>query len=228
MKKLLIILSATILFVACKTNTTTNNANGETETTELATSTAATPEGRFDDKSGILITETDMMGMGKSTLKMSFDDYGKKVMNEMTMSMMGKEMHTKSLIKDGYAYTWTEPATMAMKVKIDNKSDEKNINYKDLSEELKKKMNMKEEGNETIDGKDCKVFSFSMEEGMKGKSWVWKGLPVQSEIEMQGKKILTKFKEYQTNVSIPASTFDLPAGVDFKEMINNAPATAGK
>jgi len=95
-----------------------------------------------------------------------------------------------------------------------------------MSEEMRKKLNFKEEGNETIDGKDCKVFSFSMEkEGMKGKSWVWKGLPLQSEMEMQGKKILTKFKQYETNISIPASTFDLPTGIEFKDMSTESTPT---
>ena len=233
MKKLLIIISVTFLFVACKTSTTTNNANGESSTSEKtnenSTSNVIDGNGRFDDKSGILITETDMMGMGKMKMKMTFDDYGKKVLTEMNMNMMGKEVTNLSMSRDGYAYSWTNPASMSVKIKIDDKQvDEKNINYKDLSEELRKKMNMKEEGNETIDGKDCKVFSFSMKEGMAGKSWVWKGLPIQTEMNMAGKKIVTKFLSYDTNVSIPSSTFDLPAGVEFKEMINNAPATATK
>ncbi len=233
MKKLFIILSVTYLFVSCNSNNTTNNENGEKTTTEKieknATSDADIGDGKFDDKSGVLVTETDMMGMGKMNIKMTFDDYGKKVLTEMNMNMMGKEVTNLSMTKDGFAYTWTNPASMSMKIKLDEKDvDEKNINYKNLSEELKKKLNMKEEGNETIDGKDCKVFSFSMKEGMSGKSYIWKGLPIQTEMMMAGKKIVTKFLSYDTNVSIPSSTFELPAGVDFKEMINNAPTTATK
>jgi outer membrane lipoprotein-sorting protein len=227
MKKIFFIAASILVFNACKNNTAPTSATGETVTTEKATTTDNVPDGRFDDKSGILVTETDMMGMGKSTLKMTFDDYGKKMLNEMTMSMMGKQIHSFSLIKDGFIYTWTDMANMAMKMKLDENLDDKTIDYKNMSEEMRKKLNLKEEGNETVDGKDCKVFSFSMKEGMKGKSWVWKGLPVQSEMEMQGKKILTKFKDYQTNVSIPSSTFDLPTGVEFKEM-NVDKTTAAK
>lgn len=233
MKKLFILLSVAFMFTACKTNTAPNSENGETASTEKtdesSTSDVIDGDGKFDDKSGILITETDMMGMGKMKMKMTFDDYGKKVLTEMNMNMMGKEVTNLSLAKDGYAYTWTNPASMSVKIKMDdNNVDEKNINYKNLSEELKKKLNMKEEADETIDGKTCKVFTFSMESGMSGKSYVWKGLPIQTEMNMAGKKIITKFLSYDTNVSIPASTFELPAGVEFKEMINNAPATAAK
>lgn len=228
MKKIFFIATSIFVFTACKNSTAPSGATSETAVSEKASTTNNVSDGRFDDKSGILVTETDMMGMGKSTLKMTFDDYGKKMLNEMTMSMMGKEIHSTSLIKDGYVYSWSKDMpNMAMKIKLDDNLDDKTIDYKNMSEEMKKKLNLKEEGNETIDGKDCKVFSFSVKEGMKGKSWVWKGLPVQSEMEMQSKKILTKFKEYQTNVSIPSSTFDLPSGVEFKEMNVNK-TTAGK
>ncbi len=229
MKKFFFIAASIFVFTACKNNTAPSGATSETAVSEKTSATGNVSDGRFDDKSGILVTETDMMGMGKSTLKMSFDDYGKKMRNEITMSMMGKEIHSTSIIKDGFVYTWSiDMPNMAMKIKLDDNLDDKTIDYKNMTDEMRKKLNLKEEGNETVDGKDCKVFSFSAKEGMKGKSWVWKGLPVQSEMEMQGKKILTKFKEYQTNVSIPTSTFDLPSGVEFKEMNVDDKATAGK
>jgi len=228
MKKILLVALTACLFTACKNNSAPNNENSTAVSSENTTTSDVKPNGRFDDKSGILVTETDMMGMGKMQMIMTFDNYGKDVFNETKMSMMGKEMHTKSLVKDGYAYTWTEPASMAVKAKIEEgKVDDKNIDYNHLSEEMKKKLNMKEEANETVDGKDCKVFSFSMKEGMSGKSWIWKGLPVQTEMNMSGKKIMTKFVRYETNVSIPSSTFDVPSGVDFKEM-NIGKTTAEK
>lgn len=230
MKNLLFIAMVACLFAACKNNSAPNNTSSETSaaTTSPTSETpiSASPNGRFDDKSGILITETDMMGMGKTTAKLIFDDYGKHTFTEMKMNMMGKEMTTKSLIKDGYAYTWTEPVSMAMKAKIDeSKPDDKNIDYKHLSEEMKKKLNMKEEADETVDGKNCKVYSFSFQEGMTGKYFVWKGMPIQSEMNMSGKKIVTKFVSYEADASVPSSTFEVPSGIEFKEMNISKPKT---
>jgi hypothetical protein len=218
MKKLLLIAAVVFMYTACKNNSTSENTKSGTNTSEKTTAAEAVPDGRFDFKSGILVTETDMMGMGKSTMTMTFDDYGKHTLTEMKMSMMGKDMITKTIIKDGYAYSWTQPLSMAIKVKLEDNPDDKNIDYKNLTEEMKKKLNMKEEADETIDGKTCKVYSYSMKEGMSGKTYTWKGMPIQTVMNMAGKNIVTKFVSFEENVSIPSSAFDLPADVEFKEM----------
>jgi len=221
MKNLFLVLSAVFLFTACKNSATTTESESDEAKTETAASDAY--KGRYEFKSGVLETQTSMMQMGTANIKMTFDDYGKTQLTEsaVSMDMMGKKINTltKSLMKDGYIYTWAEPsmgAATKMKMSAD-KFDEKNMDFNALTEEMKKRFQIKEEGGETIDGKTCKVFSFTTE-GMKGKTWVWKGVPLQSEMSVSGQTITSKFLRLEENPSLPASTFELPAGVTFNEV----------
>lgn len=221
MKNLLFALCAVLFFTACKNSATTSEQDSSSSATE--TKAADTRKGRFDFKSGILETQTNMMSMGTANVKMIFDDYGKTQLTESTVSMemMGKKINTlsKSLVKDGYIYNWSEPSMgAATKMKLNSETfDEKNLDFNSLTDEMKKRFQIKEEGNESIDGKTCKVYSF-VTEGMKGKTWIWKGLPLQSEMSVAGQTVKSKFLKFEENPSIPASTFEIPQGITFSEI----------
>ncbi len=228
MKNVLIMLCAVLVFTACKSNKAPEEGKQAASAQESSSGSSDLGKGRFELKSGILVSEAEMLGKGNAEMKMTFDDYGKTALTEMTMKVMGTEMVSRSLLKDGYVYTWTIPSTgMAMKMKIENdKFNEKNIDYRNLTDEIRKKYNIKEEADETIDGKTCKVFSFSPGNGMVGKSYNWKGIPIQSEVTVKGGKIVSKFKSLDENPNLPASIFDLPAGVEFKDFNASAPTAA--
>ncbi len=233
MKKLIMILAVAFLFTACKNNT---------ETTEQAENTsviADIKEAVAGDglKSAIYESETLMPGgMGSSVNKVTFDDYGKKSRTEInsTITFGGKSMNTSSnsLMLDGYIYSWQTGATKGNKFKLDeSRFDPSNTDFSKLSEEMKKKLNYKDEGTETVNGKECKVASFSAEQ-MKGKVWVWKQIPVKVEMSVVGKTITSNLKSLEENPSIPAGTFEVPSGIEFREMSMPAepklPETASK
>ncbi|MBK9330589.1 MAG: hypothetical protein IPM95_15125 [Sphingobacteriales bacterium] len=230
MKNLIVLLSVFAISIsACKNSSTNSEAVSEEQAQSVNTETRGV-EGRYDFKSGILETQTEMMGMGNANIKTTFEGYGKTQLIESTVSMemMGKKINTstRSLIKDGFLYTWAVPSMgAATKMRIEEgKFDDKNIDFKNLTKEMRDKFQIKEIANETIDGKDCKVFSFSVE-GMNGKSYVWKGLPIQSEMSVSGHTIKTRFVRFE-ETDVPSSAFELPADVTFNEM--QAPATAAK
>lgn len=228
MKKLCLIFGVVALFAACK------NENAEKAATEASTAVSTTTgdEGKKDGlKAAIYESETLMPGgMGTTTTKVMFDDYGKKTRTEIksAISFGGKSMNTSvnSLMVDGYVYSWQAGAKSGNKFKVDDsKFDPGNTDFSRLSDEMKKKLNFKDEGTETIDGRECKVGSFSAEQ-MQGKIWMWKQIPIKMEMNVVGKTVTSKLKTLDENPSFPAGTFDVPADIDFKEM--TLPATASK
>ena len=86
-------------------------------------------------------------------------------------------------------------------------------------------INFKMEGKEDINGKECTVASFSSEQ-MQGKVWVWKQIPMKTELNVVGKTITSKLISLDENPSIPSGTFEIPSDVLFNEM--QLPATAEK
>jgi hypothetical protein len=223
MKKLFLVMGSVLLLASCNQSPKTDTAApGATETKEVK-ETSDAPKGEYGLKSAIVETETEMPGMGTTTMKITFDDYGKKKLTEMTMSMSmgGHSMNhsSKSLYKDDYIYSWSNMTKSGTKMKLDpSKLDpNKDLDFAKLTEEMKAKIHLKEEGTEMIGGKECKIFSYEAE-SMKGKMWLWQQIPLKSELIMGDKTVVTNFKSIQENPSIPSGTFDIPAGIDFKEM----------
>ena len=225
MQKLILIFGITALFTACKNN---NTASESSEPTSVVADIkeAVTNDGL---KSAIYESETIMPGgMGTTSTKVTFDDYGKKTRTEMksAISFGGKSMNTSanSLMIDGYVYSWQTGAKKGNKFKLDeSRFDPSNTDFSKLSEEMRKKLNYKDEGTETVNGKECKVASFSSEQ-MKGKVWMWKQVPVKMEMSIVDKVVTSTLKNLEENPSLPSGTFDVPADVEFREMsMPNAP-----
>lgn len=229
MKNLFIIATLVVCFTACKQNKSSENNSANASTNSKA---MVADDVKGDGlKSAIYETETLLPGrMGATTTKITFDEYGKTSRTEIksVVSFGGKSMTTEasSIMLNGYIYTWKTDAKTGNKIKIDDtKFDPTKTDFSKLSDEMKKKTNFKEEGTEVLDGRTCKVGSFNTEQ-MKGKIWMWKQIPVQMEMDIMGKTITSKLKSLQENVSIPASTFEVPTDVEFKEI--EIPATAAK
>lgn len=230
MKKICLIFGIAATFTACKNNTSSVNST-EPQSVVSEIKDAVTNDAL---KSATYESETVMPGgMGTTTSKVTFDDYGKKSRTQIksSISFGGRSMNTStnSLMVDGYVYTWQEGAKTGNKLKLDDsKFDPRNGDFSKLSEEMKKKMNFKDEGTETVNGKECKVSSYTTEQ-MKGKVWMWKQIPVKMEMSVVDKVITSTLKNIEENPSLPAGTFDVPADIEFKEMsMPKMPETAQK
>lgn len=227
MQKLLLIIGVLALLTSCKNNNTTTTAT-ESNSVVSEIKDAVTGEGL---KSAIYETETIMpAGMGTTTTKVTFDDYGKKTRTEMNsaVSFGGKSMNTStnSLMIDGYVYSWQSGAKTGTKFKLDeSRFDPNNLDFSKMTEEMRKKMNFKEEGTESVKGKECKVASFTTEQ-MQGKVWMWKQIPMKMEMSIVGKTVTSTLKHLEEDPGLAANIFDVPADIEFREM--NLPATAAK
>lgn len=226
MKKLILIFGVIVLFTSCK-----NESSNATSTDNTALSVSTTTQDNTGGGLKAAIYEIEALmpgGMGTTHTKVIFDDYGNKTRttNKVSISFGGKSMNnnSNSLLVDGYIYNWAEGVNYGTKIKLDKANiDLKNTDFSKLTEDMKKKLNFKYEGTEVIDGRECRVATFSNEQ-MQGKIWDWKRIPIKTEVSILGKTISSKLVSLEENPSIPAGTFDVPTGIDFHEM--DMPETA--
>jgi outer membrane lipoprotein-sorting protein len=204
----LAILSTATLLFSCKSKTSETAVTSENP----AATETATPKGRYAIKSGIVEYKTQMMGMDmKQTL--TFDDYGKKEATDMEMDMMGVKIHTVTITKDGFMYTLDLEKKTGTKVASYQGSNQ-NIDFENLSEEMVKDMNLKKEGTEEYLGKTCEKMSIDYTKmKMKGTFLVYKGVALQSDIDMGTTKMKLIGEKFTENPEIPAEKFEVPADV---------------
>lgn len=205
---LAIMVSLMVLF-SCKSKTSEPAATGENP----AEAASSTPKGRYAIKSGIVEYKTQVMGMDmKQTL--TFDDYGQKEATDMEAEMMGVKIHTVTITKDGFIYTLDLEKKTG--TRINGKSP--NIDFENLSEQMVKDMNLKKEGTEVFLGKTCEKMSIDYTKmKMKGSFLVYKGVALQSDIDMGTMKMKLAGEKFEENPSIPASKFEIPADIKITE-----------
>lgn len=203
-----IIISA-ILFASCK-NKSSESVNELKKRTEL---TKETPKGKYAIKSGIVEYKTKMMGMDAKQ-KLTFDDYGK---NEITEVMLGAEIHTVTLNKDGFVYNYDlikkigtkRPATLVKTSDID---------FENASKEMMKEMNLKKEGTEKFLGRDCEKVSIDNEKmKMKGNYLIYKGIPLRVNTDLGSIKMNLLAEKIEENPVLSNDIFTIPADIKISE-----------
>ena len=98
--------------------------------------------------------------------------------------------------------------------------DEPN-NYRNLTQEDRKKYNIREGGEEEIAGKLCKKYTLDIPQGdMKFQAtvWIWEGIMLKLESVNEGQVVVTdEAKEIRENEAIPADKFTIPEGFTVHE-----------
>lgn len=215
---LIALLMGLFFIVSCGSSEKKDNKDTDsTVTEEVVVNNGDIPEGaRYGMKSGIIEFETSTMGFSQTVI-LYFDDYGKTSASEMTGSAMGQNIHNINIMKDGFIYNVDIINKTAYRSKLNEQTNE-TINFMNMDESMKKKFNIKEVGTETIAGKPCKVFEFEVKDaGMTSKTWVWNGIGLKSESTVMGMTVTMEVKSIKENVSIPASKFEVPAGIKVED-----------
>lgn len=207
-------LTCIILFAL--TMVSCNNSTSVSPTTAVEVAAADTPKGKYALKSGIVVYNTQMMGMDvKQTLY--FDDYGTKEAQEVSMEMMGVKMHQVTISKDGFIYTLDMEQKTGTKVAAPTGLAQ-NIDFQNLSEEMAKDMELKKLGTEEFLGKTCDKMSIDYKKmSMKGTFLVYKGVALKSETDMGSMKMNLVAEKFEENPSIPSEKFDIPADIKIME-----------
>lgn len=173
---------------------------------------------RYSFKSGKITYTTTGSMVGTETVY--FDNYGVDEVRETksTLEMMGmkQETDTKVIMKDKWVYS------------IENKTGKitkmgnplysmfpKGTDLEKVGEEMMKNMGGKKIGNETVNGKDCEVWDVKK---IMSKVWVWKSIPIKSEINMMGMNITQVATSVEVNINVPVDKFKIPENAEINDM----------
>ena len=168
---------------------------------------------RYEDKSGYVVMNSVIMKMNQ-VITMYWDNYGEKEITEISMEIMGTKMNQIQFVKDGYMYNLDMNKKTGSKMKMSG-PDQSKINFKNITDEMKTEMNLKQEGKETFMGKECDKYSIDYKtRQMKGTYLVWKGIAVKTEMEMPNMKMKMEATKIETGTAFPEDKYNVPS--DFK------------
>ena len=162
-----------------------------------------------------------------------FDDYGAK---QATVSEMGTRRTRSITDADGSTITINEEQGTATRMPAANGNgggvrmggfgggmSSAPVNFMALDDKTVKKNKIKELGEEEVAGKLCKVYSvrvLMMQQYVTNKYWVYKGVVLKSETQnpMSDEPIVQTVTKLEENADIPAGIFDVPEGIEIREM----------
>ena len=154
-------------------------------------------------KSGTIKIEMDMMGQTiPSTIY--FDDYGAK--QATSISMMGMEM--TQINKDGKMYLVNKGEKSVQEMP----QQQEQINYLNLTDEIKAKYKIKEVGKETVAGKECTTYTVEvsqMGQTVKTTVSVWNGIAMKTTADAGGFSMSQKVTEVK-EAPVDAAIFEIP------------------
>ncbi len=154
------------------------------------------------------------------TETMYFDNYGMlEVKNtKASLDMMGiKQVTDTKVIMDGkWIYTLDKNSGEA--TKMDNplySMYPEGGDIEKIGEEMMTNMGGKKIGTETLLGKKCEIWEIQK---LMSKIWVWKSIPIKSELNMMGMKITSIATSVEVDIDVSPDEFKIPEGVEFKDM----------
>jgi len=177
----------------------------------------ADSKGKFLVKSAIIEFDSEIIGM-KQNMSMCIDKWGELSFVEMQGELMGMKSHNISIIKDGFEYTIDMTKKTGVKKPYVFKNNPEDIDFSALTPEIMKEFGMTKEGTEVFLDKKCDKYAVNNSlTKMKGYYLVWQGIPLKTEVSVTGMSIKMTAKKIDLSATIPASKFDIPAGVKITE-----------
>jgi hypothetical protein len=173
---------------------------------------------RYEFKSGKVVYQSTGSMTGTET--MYFDNYGMlEVKNtKATLEMMGIKQvsDTKVIMNNKFVYTIDNNSGEATKMENPLYSMfPEGTDLEKVGEEMMKNMGGIKIGTETVSGKDCEIWEIKK---LMSKVWVWKSIPIKSEVNMMGLKITQIATSVEVDIDVSADEFKIPEGVEFKDM----------
>jgi hypothetical protein len=151
-----------------------------------------------------------------------FADFGKKYATETTIMMEGIPEKSRIILTPEALYTLNYSDKEAMKFPADminqmEDSEDEEFDVNELAANIAAKGG-KKTGNEMVAGKNCEVYEYTSEETGKGKFWIWNGIMLKGDFMEEGHHAFIEAKEVNTDISIAASEFEVPADFTITDM----------
>lgn len=172
-------------------------------------------EAKYEIKSGIVKKVSNVMGQKVESI-LYFDDYGKMEAVETTVNVAGTEKNMRTLDEGNSIASIDLDAKTVQRMEKPDKLD----NFLTLTDEQKEKYKYQELGEETFLDRPCKKISLELTEmgqTFQGTLWLWKGIPLKTEMQVGGMTVIEEVVEIQENVEVPAEKFTVPEGFTVSE-----------
>ena len=212
----LLFLAIVLLVVACNSSNKNETENSDKKIAESKNDDKTEVKKGNDEisvkhiykvESGYIKFKTNTAGIDM-TREFWFDDFGNKQYEENYMLIMDEKHGSKSLILDGFSYSWDLDAEQGTKMKFYAAvTDYDNVSEKDIE-----KYGIKKHGHEDVLGKEC--LKVSTEEPVKSNIWMWNNIPLKTEAEFGGEPVLMEAVEINIG-KVDAAKFTLPDNIEF-------------
>jgi len=165
---------------------------------------------KYHIKSGII--EYEISGASKGKEVVYFDNYGIKEAkySNQEIDMMGIKQKTNQIIISDSEYIYTLDVDKKTGTKMKNPflgSMPEDKNLEELGKEIMTNMGGKVIGSETLLGKTCEIWEVSQ---LSAKIWVWNTVPLKTEVNMMGMKIVSNATKFEPNANVPKEKFVVP------------------
>ena len=173
-------------------------------------------EVKYELKSAVIKKTMEMWGQKFEGIQY-FDDYGKNESVSFNMQVQGVNTNMSSLLK----------GDILTILNLDNKTGFRSsmpdvqINYLNLTQEVRDKFKIKELAEETIIGKPCKKYSAKMSrmgQEVSVTTWVWKGIALKTISETNNMAMVEEATDIQENAAVDASNFIIPDDFTITDM----------
>lgn len=212
----LLFLAIVLLVVACNSSNKNETENSDKKIAESKNDDKTEVKKGNDEisvkhiykvESGYIKFKTNTAGIDM-TRELWFDDFGNKQYEENYMLIMDEKHGSKSLILDGFSYSWDLDAEQGTKMKYYAAVTD----YEEVSEKDIEKYGIKKHGHEDVLGKEC--LKVSTEEPVKSNIWMWNNIPLKTEAEFGGEPVLMEAVEINIG-KVDAAKFTLPDNIEF-------------
>jgi len=176
---------------------------------------------RYQIKSGVV--EYTLSGTRKGTETIYFENWGmreaKYTKAELSVAGFTQKQNTLTLMDGGYTYnidldtrTGTKMETPLLKEIAANQKD-----LTEAGEKMMKSMGGVKIGTEVVLGKTCDVWEIK---NMKSKTWVWKGVPLKTQVSMPSMEMTIMATKLDEGAAIAADKFTIPSDVKINDAGN--------
>jgi len=187
------------------------------DTPQKSKSKKVIPSGKYLLKSGIIVMEGDTKG-SRTLTTLYFDDYGNKEMTETIGEMSGVSINSRVINAGGYIYNLDLEKNTGTKQSIATAGTTGGIDFSKINEKMMTDLGLTKSGTDTILERVCDVWIMDMPRmKMKGKYYVWKNIPLKSEVEVNGLTVEMHVVVIDENPKLPASTFEPPMSMEIEE-----------
>jgi len=173
---------------------------------------------RYQFKSGKVVYQSTGSMVGTETL--FFDNYGMREAkySKVVLDIMGmkQEIDAKTIMEEKWIYAIDNTSNKASKMEnplwemIPNGTD-----IEKIGEEMMTNLGGKKIGTEVLLGKTCDIWEV---EQMMSKIWIWKSIPLKSEVNAMGMTFAQIATSVEVDIPVSADEFKLPEGIEIQEI----------